>query len=167
MPDGAAQLAIRSAAVREQLAATWLDAQINWRPSATMVDALEHGIALELRLTLIAQGPSRFGWPSQLATLERHLELRYYPLSRQYQLRDLQNNDIRSFALRAYLFDALEQLHLPIAFAQALTDRPTSYRLRIALETTALPGPLRLPALIDPQWQLGAKDYSWTNPIAG
>ncbi len=160
-----ASLEIRSATLTQHGSDLHLDAAIDWRPSSAMLDALDHGIALKLRLTLVAEGTSELGWHPQLAIQERSLELRYYPLSRQYQLHDLERDEARSFTVRASLFDALEQLHLPIAFPPQL--KAERYRLSAALDTTALPGALRLPALVDPNWNFRAKDYVWPGTQSG
>ena len=51
--------------------------------------ALDNGIALQFDIDLQAQGGASWTGRSTLAALTRHLQLRYFPLSRQYQLRDL------------------------------------------------------------------------------
>ncbi|HEX6833104.1 MAG TPA: DUF4390 domain-containing protein, partial [Rudaea sp.] len=130
-----------------------------------VLDALDHGIALQFKIDLAAQGAARLFWHPDLAQRETRIELRYFPLSRQYQWRDLDRGDTRNYSGRASLIAALEDLHLPVpdGFRGADVRR---YRIRIELEREALPGALRLPALLDPKWRMSG-DYAWPAPNAG
>ena len=134
-----------------------LAARLQWRPDARVLEALDHGIALQFEIRVQAQGAGV--WPTTLAAQTRHLQLRYFPLSRQYQLRDLDLNQARSFSARALALAALEDLRLPLAdWKVAGAER---YRLQIALDREALPGALRLPALLQPAWRLCNGEYAW------
>jgi Domain of unknown function (DUF4390) len=162
-------LAVRSAGVSGGV----LNARLQWHPDASVLAALDNGIALDFTVTLRAQGAAVLGWHRTLATWQRHLELRYYPLSRQYQWRDLDRGETRSYAARALLIAALEDLRLPMSdfgAAGAMPDFGASGAQRfvfdIALDRNALPGALRLPALLRPAWQLSSGDYAWPAPGA-
>ena len=141
-----------------------LNARLQWHPDASVLATLDHGIALDFIVTLRAQGAAVLGWHSTLATERRHLELRYYPLSRQYQWRDLDRGETRSYAARALLIAALEDLRLPVPDLR--TPRVQRFVLDIALDRNALPGALRLPALLRPAWRLSSGDYAWPAPGA-
>lgn len=153
-------LAVRSAGIGGGV----LNAHLQWHPDASVLAALDNGIALDFTVTLRAQGAAVLGWHRTLATWQRHLELRYYPLSRQYQWRDLDRGETRSYAARALLIAALEDLRLPMPDFSA----PGAQRFvfDIALDRNALPGALRLPALLRPAWQLSSGDYAWPAPGA-
>ena len=161
--DGA-RFGVREAAV----AGDTLSAQLDWQPSETLLDGLDHGIPLVFDISLSAQAPGRLGLQANLAQQRWRRELRYFPLTRQYQLRDPDNTagaarggaPARSYALRALVIAALADLRLPLdpALAAAAAQR---YVLRIELERDALPGALRLPALIDADWRLSTGDYAW------
>lgn len=157
-----APLRIRSAALSQGVLTT----RIEWQPSAIVLDALDHGIVLDFALDLRAYGASRLGWRPTLARSERHVELRYFPLSRRYQLRDLDRGETRSYTARALLIGALEELRLdlPPGWAAPGAER---YALRIDLDRERLPGALRLPALLRSEWRLSSGDYSWSAADAG
>jgi len=152
----AAQLSIRSAAVAQGA----LTARLRWQPSEEVLEALDHGIALDFVVDLRAFGPARFGWRDTIAHARRHIQLRYFPLSRRYQLRDLDRGETRSYAARALLLAALEDLRLdlPDDWQRSVA---TSYALRIDLDRDRLPGALRLPALLRPDWRLSSGEYAW------
>jgi hypothetical protein len=155
-----ARFAVHQAAI----AGDALSVHLDWQPGDTLLDGLDHGIPLVFDITLSAQSPGRFGWQTQIAQQEWRRELRYFPLTRQYQLRDAdgahKGSETRSYSVRALLIAAFADLRLPLdaAFATASAQR---YVLRIDLERDALPGALRLPALVDADWRLSTGDYIW------
>jgi len=160
--DDAAQLRVRNA----QLANGVLTAQLQWQPNDTVLAALDHGIALEFVLRVRAYGPARVGWRSTLARADRHIELRYFPLSRRYQMRDLDRGETRTYGARGLLVAALEDLHLPLPADWAGRDAQ-SFALSIDLERDNLPGALRLPALLNRDWHLSSGDFAWSATDAG
>lgn len=141
-----------------------LTARIDWQPGETLLDGLDHGIPLVFAITLTAQAPGAFGLPRTLARQHWRRELRYFPLTRQYQLRDpdraQDSAQTRSYGVRQLVIAAITDLRLPLdaALGAAPAQR---YVLRIDLERDALPGALRLPALIDADWRLSTGDYTW------
>jgi len=152
---GAAQLRVRNA----QLANGVLTAQLQWQPNDTVLDALDHGIALEFLLRVRAYGPARLGWHSTLARADRHIELRYFPLSRYYQLLDLDRHQSRGFPARASALAAFEDIRIPLStWNAAEADR---YRLDVAIDRKTLPGVLRMSSLVRPAWWLHSDAYTW------
>jgi Domain of unknown function (DUF4390) len=152
----AAQLRIRSASVVQGV----LTARLQWQPSAAVLDALDNGIVLDFRVDVRAYGPAHLGWRSTLAHAARHIELRYFPLSRRYQLRDLDRGETRSYGARAQLLAALEDLRLELPESWQ-PGAARAYALSIDLDRDLLPGSLRLPALLRPDWRLSSGDFSW------
>ena len=143
-----------------------LSARVEWQASEVVLDALDHGIVLDFAVELRALGPSRFGWQPTVARMARHIELRYFPLSSRYQLRDLDRGETRRYAARRLLIDALEDLRLNLPAGWAPADA-NSYSLQIALDRDRLPGAMRLPTLLKSEWHLSSADYSWPATDAG
>jgi hypothetical protein len=157
-------LEIRSAHVAGTSDAPVLDLAIDCRLSGPMQDALDHGIPLTFRVTMDATHSRLAGSD---AHSEQRIELRYFPLSRRYQLRDLDAPaDLRTFATPGYLLAGLTSLRLPLPSTFGAISRGATLRIGAALDTTALPGALRLPAVFEPAWQLSAAEYAW-QPVAG
>ena len=157
-----AQLRVRGADVNQGV----LTAHLQWQPSEAVLDALDHGIVLDFVVDLRAYGPAHLGWRSTLARAERHIELRYFPLSRRYQLRDLDRGDTRSYAARSLLLAALEDLRLELPEPWQ-RSAASGFALRVELDRDRLPGALRLPALLRPDWRLSSGDYQWQPSSAG
>lgn len=158
--DDGARLKVREATVSGGV----LSAQLDWQPNDVLLDGLDHGVPLVFEITLVAQAPGSFGWQASLASQRWRRELRYFPLTRQYQLRDPDRprdaTQTRSYPVRAYLIAALSDLRLPLD-AQMAAAAAQRYVLRIDLERDSLPGALRLPALIDADWNLSTGNYAW------
>jgi hypothetical protein len=147
-------LGVRSA--RLGMNAATLDLALDCKLSGPMQDALDHGIPITLRVDVHAGT-----WPHVQSAAPR-IELRYFPLSRRYQLRQWGSEDVRSYATRGYLVDALGSLHvaLPSEFAQLPAQ--TALRVSARIDPGALPGALRLPALFEPAWRLASAEFAWT-----
>jgi hypothetical protein len=159
--NNGAQLRINAASITPGV----LTAHLDWQPSEAVLDALDHGIALDFVFDLRAYAPGRFGWNGTVAHAQRHVELRYFPLSRRYQLSDLDRGETRSYAARALLIAALEDLRLglPDSFAGGARN----FTLSVDLDRDRLPGALRLPVLLRADWRLFTGDYSWQAADAG
>lgn len=151
-------LVVRSAQLGAGGAGAVLELALDCRLSGPMQDALEHGIPLTLDIGLRAGR-----WP-HASHAQHRVELRYFPLSRRYQLRDVGNEDLRSFATPAYLVAALGSLRLPLPAEFADLPAATPLQVSAALDPAALPGALRLPALFEPAWRLAARDHVWAAP---
>lgn len=153
----AGTLAVRNAMVLASGAGAVLELGLDCHLSGPMQDALDHGIPITLRIEVEAGR-----WPRRVATTRRHVELRYFPLSRRYQLRGEDGDDVRTFATPAYLIAALGSLRVGLPAPFATLPPATALQVSVRIDPVALPGALRLPALFEPAWRLAAKDYAWT-----
>lgn len=155
-PGDAARLAIDQASIITRGATTELLASVDFQPSVRQLQAMEHGVPLVLRVRAFASDGSD--------AVETRLSLRYFALSRRYQLRtetsDIEAGGIdRSFALRGYLLDALQRLRLPLSHNPCAEAEHCT--LKIGMDYTELPGALRLPALIKPEWRVADATYKF------
>lgn len=131
-----------------------LEADLDLVLSRDMLEALGRGIPLVLELALEGRGDAA------TLTESRRLRLRYLPLARRWQLLDGGGAE-RHFARRAQLLAALDRVRLPLpATWLALLD-DGEFRLTLSLDASALPGPLRLPALLRRDWRLPTTTYAW------
>jgi hypothetical protein len=152
-------LAVRTAQIHTVAGSAMLELGLDCHLSGPMQDALDHGIPLTLQIDLRAGR-----WPSTKASAAPRIELRYFPLSRRYQLRELDSGDVRSFTTPAYLVAALGALRIDLPAAFATLPAATPLQVSAKLDPAALPGALRLPALFEPAWRLAAPDYAWSEP---
>jgi hypothetical protein len=123
---------------------------LNFQPSATVIEALE--ASLPLQFTLAQQTPNGISSDT--------IVLRYAPLFERFELLTepavklglSHSSSVRPYRLRAELLDAFSALRLPAA--------PGVTAVRLSLNIGDLPGPLRLPALFNPDWWL---DSGWVD----
>jgi hypothetical protein len=132
-----------------------LELALDCRLSGPMQDALDHGIPIVLEADVRAGR-----WPRAVHAKPR-IELRWFPLSRRYQLRTIGSDEVRAFATQAHLLSALGSLRLalPSAFDALPQDAPL--QVSVAIDPAALPGALRLPALFEPAWRLASAETTW------
>lgn len=149
-------LAVRDARLDVLAGYAQIDLDLDCRLSGPMQDALEHGIPITLQIDVRAGR-----WPNRLAQAAPRIELRYFPLSRRYQLREVGSGEMRSFVTSAHLLDALGSLRLTLPHAFATLPPMTSLHVTAAIDPAALPGALRLPALFEPAWRLAATETTW------
>lgn len=149
-------LAVRSARLSGNGVAAVLEVGLDCRLSGPMQDALDRGIPITLQIDFTAGR-----WP-HAQTQTRRVELRYFPLSRRYQLREPGGNEPRSYVASAYLLAALGALRFELPARFGTLPPATPLRVSARLDPSALPGALRLPALFEPAWRLGAAEYAWT-----
>jgi hypothetical protein len=128
-----------------------LEVDLDLALSPRLIEALDHGVPLTIRFRIDAGGQGT----------ERHLRLRYLPLVDQYQAYDVERGDGRTFARRAQLLAGLDRVRLPLGADWATA--PGDLVLSVALDRSTLPAALRLPALVDREWQLAGSEHRWTS----
>lgn len=148
-------LSVRSASIINTVSGPVLQLSLDCELGETLLDALDHGIPLTFAVHLRSDDDA--------LQATRRVEMRYFPLSRRYVLRDGDRSDIiRSAVAPAYLVDALAALRISID--RQIGDIPagTHWQVDVTLERNALPGALRLPALLSPDWRLSTREFTWT-----
>lgn len=125
-----------------------LDVQQRLDFQPNMLEALSNGIALRLDYRIdYCMGRER---------VVRSLWLRYYPLASEYEMRWQAAPQGRRFARRGALLAALDRVRIELPVEAAGCDIAVS----LQLERSALPAPLRFPALIGLQdWRLQAAPF--------
>lgn len=113
---------------------------------ATMVQGLLRGVPLGFQCEMQADG--------RRSTQRR--ELRFLPLSRQYQLREPATGYSRSYDSRSAALAALERWPLPLD-----GDHEGAVRVRVHLDRGRLPSPLALSAVFDRDWHLDSGVVTW------
>lgn len=154
--EDAPHLRIAAAQFEQRGDGRWLVADCRWEPSDAMIEALEHGIALTLAVQVETPAAHWYGGGARAS--EQHMELRYFPLTRTYQWRHREGGSVRSYAVRSSALSALERLELPLGNDFGSDDRGA---LRVALDTTALPGALQLPTLLQREWRQPRAHFIW------
>jgi len=140
-----------------------LDVRVDYRLSDAARNALENGVALELRLDIKVVRPAWIWWESTVASLVQRYRIQYHALSERYVLVWLNSGESQSFRSLSALRETLGQVEsLPVIDADLLrTGTRYAVAVQAALDTEALPRPLRSMAYISPEWQLESGWQRW------
>ena len=149
------------AEVREQT--VFLDADFDVHLDAEVIDALRNSIALNFVVEAELVAPREWLWDRRLLTGKRSLRLEYHALSRTWMVTDLTARETHTFSKLAGAVDSLSRIRawrLGAADALAGESRVLG-KLRVGLDVNKLPLPLRVPALLREDWDLGSDWFLW------
>lgn len=137
-----------------------LDARLEFTFSKDVMEAIDSGVPVELKLEIEIQRPRSYIWDKEVYSLEQRYQLQYHALSEQYIARNLNSGAQYSFfSLNAALHKIGQVEHLPIIDAQLLKHKDEEHyyaRIRTTLGFDNLPVPLKLSALISRSWWLSS-----------
>lgn len=137
-------------------------AGIDFNPGPAIIEAIEHGVTVQLRVTI--QVMRRWELLVDDALERNHrFEIRYLPLVRHYELTNLDSGEQLSFPRLSMALDRLQrQIWMDTRFTAAdQRGRPWHMRVRIDIDRTRLPSPMRLPVWFDANWSLGEPWRRW------
>lgn len=145
----------------------WLDATIDYDPSAAMLEALDNGVTLTFLIELHVTRAREYLWDEDVAALEQRYQLQYHALTDQYVVKNLNSGAQQ----------ALPALETALAFMGGVVDLPLLDRkllqagdrylvnMRVSLDVEALPVPMRAIAYFSSDWQLASDWYTWPLPF--
>lgn len=157
-------ISLPSASVRVVDGVYLLDSVARIRLTGPVRDALDSGVALTFAWE-VEIGRERGWWPeAELAYVTQRYQLEYHALSLQYLVTNLNTGERRSFTRLPTALDFIGQLiGFPIV-DRVLLDEPgrhTGY-VRLRLEHSTLPLPLRPAALFSAAWYLETDWRTWS-----
>ncbi len=131
-------------------------AGIDFNPGPAVVEALNHGVTVPIRVSIHVRRPAEW-WVDDERTRNHRFEIRYLPLIRHYEVTDLKTGEQFSFPR---LFMVLDWLKRPRWMDTRFNpddyhDEQWQMRARVDIDRTRLPSPMRLPVWFDPDWRLG------------
>ena len=147
---------ITSAAVMDAGDIKTLSADIDYRFNPSAINALEEGIPLTLLISLKIRDPQRLWFQQPIVEDQRHIQLRYQPLAKSFQVADLGSGAVQNFASLATVLDTLSRLRGWKFMGQYALEKNKTYEamLRFKLDMVRSPenvsGLGRVPRLIRP-----------------
>jgi hypothetical protein len=138
-----------------------LDADLHYKLSEELIEALQNGVSLTLRLTIKVERERSYWWDESIATLKQGYELKYYALGKQYKLKHLNTGIQETFGSLDAALSRLNKLKdLPL-LDKYLIENDEIYwvYLQIHLDIESLPVPLRPIAYMSSQWRLSSDWY--------
>lgn len=140
-----------------------LNARISYHFNPDVMEALESGVPLTIRLDVEVLQPREWLWDETFTTIEQRYQLQYHALTQQYLVKNLNSGIQYNFPTRQASIETLGEISdLPL-LDKRLLDPAANYtvRLRADLDVESLPGPLRLLAYVSPQWRVQSEWYTW------
>ena len=140
-----------------------LNARISYRFNPDVLEALESGVPLTIRLDVEILRPREWLWNETFTTLKQRYQLQYHALTQQYLVKNLNSGIQYNYPTRQGSLEALGEISdLPLLDKRLLdSDAHYTARLRADLDVESLPGPLRLLAYLSPQWRVQSEWYTW------
>lgn len=139
-----------------------MQAGVEWQPSPAVVEALEHGVAVPVRVTIRTYrqiGPVR--WLDR--DRNHRFEIRYLPLLRRYELLETRSGDQQHFPRLNMMLDSLARprdwpsgLH-----RNELPEGRWQIEARAELDRSRLPPPMRMPVWFDDNWRAWSHWQRW------
>ena len=141
----------------------YLDAELIYKPSETILEALEHGVSLTFEVHIEIKRKN--AWLLEQDILDRRLKykLRYHALASMYELFVPDRIRPQRFATRDAALRALGELDGISLVPQSNLEKGESYRLIMSaeLDIESLPVPLRPRAYLSSAWSLSSEKRSW------
>jgi len=161
----AAGFAIEKATANFNQNALSVNAKFDLSISDTVDEALHNGVSIELVTTLDLYAKRRYIWNERIAQWIFSHQISYHTLTRRYILSSPQTAESSSFSSLEDLLNQVETFSFQSdILADTLPKSKSGYtlQLRIALDKSALPTPLRVMTLISPAWRLKSKVHEWS-----
>lgn len=147
-----------------QSEAVFTEADFRVQLSDAQRQALNSGVPLTFLLEAELWHARRWWWDRQVDRLSKRYRLQYHALSRSYRLLDLQREVGPSFRHLDSALAALGRVEGLVFRPDPgdMDDKPLWGRLRVRLDVSALPLPLRLQGHASDDWTLSSDWYEWS-----
>ncbi|MFQ5469666.1 MAG: DUF4390 domain-containing protein [Gammaproteobacteria bacterium] len=142
----------------------YLTAQVNYKFSDELVDALHRGIPITIAVSIEINQSRDYVWDSTIATLEQRYQIAYHELTEQYIVRNLNSGSQLSFADFKVATSVMGTIvSLPVIDKNLLVDDEKYYgNIQVQVDVDTLPVPLRLLSYVSSGWQLSSGWYKWS-----
>lgn len=164
-PSMAAGFTIENASATFNQNALSVNAKFDLNISDAVDEALHNGVSISLITTLDLYTKRRYIWDERIAQWIFSHHISYHSLTRRYILSSPQSAESSSFSSLEDLLNQIETFSFQSdILADTLPESKSGYtlQLRILLDKSALPTPLRVMTLISPAWRLKSKVHEWS-----
>ena len=141
-----------------------VDARFDLQLSDAVNEALHNGVSIQLLTTLDLFTSRPYIWDPRIAQWAFTQQISYHSLTNRYQLSSPQQKESRSYSSLSDLFADIENFSFQSdILGDTLPESKHGYKLqlRIALDNTVLPTPLRVMTYISSAWRLRSDIHEW------
>lgn len=142
----------------------YVDAQVNFTLHEDLLEALDHGVDLEIRIIIRAKEKRKWLWDRIYKEKTLKFKLDHRPLSDVYIVRNVRKSERRQFDT---LENALKYMgkidRYYLMNNKKLNDSSgLTGQIRAEMNVDNLPPPLKPIAFLSDKWQMGGKWHRWT-----
>jgi hypothetical protein len=138
-----------------------LDAQFDISLTPTLEEVLNKGVPLYFLLEFELIRPRWYWFNERVAYIQQEYRLSYNALTRQYRLGV--GNLHQNFETMSEALEVMSRVRRTIEIDPAALRRDTYIAgLRFRLDTSQLPKPFQLNAIVAREWHVGSDWYRWT-----
>lgn len=140
-----------------------LDANIKFDFSKEALEALKHGIALQIHTALRLKMDRDWLWDLSLKETILRFRMEHHPLSGHYIVTDLTSGVRHTYQTLQGAVGFLTELNNVPFFEASLLGKDVNYigSMRTQLDIESLPAPLRPIAYLSSNWRLSSPWYEW------
>lgn len=141
-----------------------VDARFKLQLSEAVSEALHNGVNIQLLTTLDLFTQRAYIWDPRIAQWAFTQQISYHSLTNRYVLTSPQQKESRSYSSLNDLFSDIEDFNFQSdILGDTLPESKHGYKLqlRIVLDNTVLPAPLRVLTYISPAWKLRSNIHEW------
>ena len=154
---------VLKASTRLDAGVWYLDADIAWSPGDDAIEALDSGLTLDIKLTIVLSEQRRLLWDPKAAELEQRYDLRYHALTQRFIVTNLNSGEQTTFgSLQSALRTLGEVRGLPV-IDDALLEDGESYDVALSaeLDMEELGGPLKIISFFWNDWRIASEWERW------
>jgi Domain of unknown function (DUF4390) len=142
----------------------YLNARIDYTLSDKVIDALQKGVPIQLKLEIEISRVRDYLWDETVIDLKQRYQLEYHSLTKQYIVQNINSGSVHNFPSLNVALSVLGTIvDLPIVDKNLLeTGQQYNARLRTELDIDKLPVPLRLLAYLTSGWSLDSEWFLWS-----
>jgi hypothetical protein len=139
-----------------------LDAQFSVSLTPTLEEVLNKGVPLYFVLEFELIRPRWYWFNERIVHLQQEYRLSYNALTRQYRLGG--GNLHQNFPTLAEALEVMSRVHRRVDADPALVRKDQTYAagMRFRLDTSQLPKPFQLNAIVAREWNINSDWYRWT-----
>lgn len=141
-----------------------LDANIEYRLTENVLEALNNGVPITLQIDIEIERKRRWWLDAEVASLQQRYQILYHALSHQYLLQNINSGAFYAFHTLDAALQTIGNLQDFPLLDKQLIEEGEEYEvlLHAELDIEALPSPLRPLAYITPSWRLDSDWYTWS-----
>jgi len=141
-----------------------VDAQFDLQLTETVSEALYNGVSIQLLTTLDLFTRRPYIWDQHIAQWAFTQQISYHSLTNRFVLNSPQSKESRSYSSLNDLFSDIRDFSFQSdILGDTLPASKHGYKLqlRIVLDNSVLPAPLRVMTYISPAWKLHSDIHEW------